>query len=142
MISKDREGHIFAVAKLMEKYGKENNFSSLEINELFTLGLLHDIGYEFVEEKDYRDHNVAGGGFLRNQGYKYWQEVYWHGVVDSPYKSEFLDILNWADMHIDSVGNFVSLDGRLEELSKRYNVPIDELDSKPIVDELKARGFN
>ena len=45
-------------------------------------------------------------------------------------------------MHIDSVGNYVTLDERLEELSVRYNVPINELNSKPIVDELKARGFN
>ncbi|MDE6583433.1 MAG: hypothetical protein K2K31_02130 [Clostridia bacterium] len=45
-------------------------------------------------------------------------------------------------MHIDSVGKYVTFDGRLEEISERYNVPIDKLDSKPIVDELKRRGFN
>ncbi len=44
-------------------------------------------------------------------------------------------------MRVDSVGNVVSLDGRLEELSIRYNVPIKELDSYPIVCELKQKGF-
>ena len=44
-------------------------------------------------------------------------------------------------MRIDSAGKEVSLDGRLEELSKRYNVPLKELDSYPIVCELKAKGY-
>lgn len=79
---------------------------------------------------------------MRDQGYKFWKEIYYHGVVNSPYQSEFLDLLNLADMHIDSEGNYVTLDGRLEELSKRYDVPIKELDSYPMVQELKSKGFN
>ena len=143
MITEYRKKHIWAVAELMRKSVLENGGGTeQEANELYTLGLLHDIGYEFASEKDYFYHNQIGGEFLKSQGYKYWQEVYWHGVAKSPYQSKFLDILNWADMHIDSEGNYVSFDGRLQEISDRYNVPIDQLDSKPIVDELKARGFN
>ena len=44
-------------------------------------------------------------------------------------------------MRIDSSGNNVSLDGRLEELSTRYNVAIKDLNSYPIVCELKTKGF-
>ncbi len=44
-------------------------------------------------------------------------------------------------MRIDCSGNEVTLDGRLEELSKRYNIPIKELNSYPIVCELKEKGF-
>lgn len=113
-----------------------------DADELYTLGLLHDVGYAFVDKKDYENHEKIGGEFLKNQGYKYWQEVYFHGMANSPYKSKYLDILNWADMHIDSEGNYVSFEKRLQELSIRYNVPIEKLNSKPIVDELKARGFN
>ena len=78
---------------------------------------------------------------MKKQGYKHWKEVYYHGVANCKYKSKLLDLLNWADMRIDSSGNEVSLDGRLEELSKRYNVPVKELNSYPIVCELKAKGF-
>lgn len=130
----------------MRKYALTNaggeEFSEQEANELFALGLLHDIDYQFLDEKDYSKHEQVGGEFLKNQGYKYWQEVFYHGVANSSNKSKFLDVLNWTDMHIDSVGNFVSFDGRLKEISERYNVPIDKLNSKAIVDELKARGFN
>lgn len=70
-----------------------------------------------------------------------WKEVYFHGLANSPYHSGFLDLLNLADMHIDSDGNYVTLDGRLQELSERYHLPINELDSYPIVKELQERGF-
>ena len=142
MISQDRKGHIWGVAELMKDYAEKENLSSDEVEEYYMLGLLHDVGYEFAEPKDYQRHNVIGGGILKKLGYKHWKEVYYHGEVNPEYTSHLLDILEWADMHIDSVGKYVSLDGRLEELSERYNVPIDELDSKPIVDRLKSKGFN
>ena len=31
--------------------------------------------------------------------------------------------------------------GRLEELSKRYHVEIEKLDSYPMIQELKRKGF-
>lgn len=142
MITDCRKKHIWAVAELMEKYGKEKNFSEKECHDLYILGLLHDVGYQFLEEKDYINHNIVGGEILKAEGYKFWQEVYYHGVVNSPYQSEYLDLLNLADMHIDSEGNYVTLDGRLEELSQRYHLPIEKLDSYPMVQELKLKGFN
>lgn len=142
MIFDYRKKHIWAVAELMEKYGRERNFSKEECNDLYILGLLHDVGYQFLEEKDYIKHNLRGGEILKSEGYKFWKEVYYHGVVNSPYQSEYLDLLNLADMHIDSEGNYVTLDGRLEELSKRYHLPIEKLDSYPMVQELKSKGFN
>ena len=141
MISKERQKHIFAVAQLMQQYGKEKNFSVDKCNELFTLGLLHDVGYAFLDEKDYEKHETVGGEALRKQGYKYWKEVYYHTQANAPYQSEYLDLLNLADMHIDSEGNYVEFDEKLEELSKRYNVQIENLNSYPIVCELKAKGF-
>ena len=74
-------------------------------------------------------------------GYKHWKEVYYHGVVDSPYESKLLDVLNCVDMHVDSVGNYVTFDERLEELSKRYHVPVNDLDSKPVIDMLIRKGY-
>lgn len=141
MISNDRKKHIYGVAKFLKEHASEWGATQSEIEELYTLGLLHDIGYEFLEEKDYTKHEIYGGLLLKRQGYKYWKEVYYHGVANCEFTSKYLDLLNWADMRIDSSGNEVSLDGRLEELSKRYNVPIKELNSYPIVCELKEKGF-
>lgn len=141
MVSEDRKKHIWAVAEFLKKSAIERNMSSEDCESLYTLGLLHDIGYEFAEQEDYKNHNAIGGNLLKAQNYKYWKEVYYHGVVNSPYQSRFLDLLNWADMHIDGMGNYVSFDGRLEELSKRYNTPIQNLKSWAMVHELKKKGF-
>ena len=126
----------------MYKYGKERGFSLDKCNELYTLGLVHDIGYAFLEEKDYEKHEIVGGEVLKKQGYKFWKEVYYHGVTNSPYQSEYLDLLNLADMHIDYIGNYVSFDERLQDISKRYNKKIEELKSFKLAKELKQKGYN
>lgn len=135
MISQDKKQHIWAVAEMLKVFAIKENMNNEDIETLYTIGLLHDMGYEFLEEKDYQTHNIVGGNILKEQGYKYWKEIYYHGIAGSPYQSKFLDLLNWADMHIDSAGKYVTFDGRLEELSTRYNLPIKELDSYPIIQE-------
>lgn len=141
MISEDRKKHIYGVAQFLKNFAISQNMTQQEIEELYTLGLLHDIGYEFLEEKDYTKHEIYGGLLLKRQGYKYWKEVYYHGDANCEYQSNYLDLLNWADMRIDSSGKEVSLDGRLQELSQRYGVPLKELNSYPIVCELKEKGY-
>ena len=141
MISEDRQKHIFKVAEFLKNYALNSGKSNLEAEELYVLGLLHDIGYEFAEEKDYKNHNIIGGEILKNLGYKHYKEVYYHGVINSPYQSEYLNLLNFADMHIDSEGNYVSFDRRLQEISERYGIPVEKLDSTPLVKELREKGF-
>ena len=48
MISEDRKKHIWAVAKFLKEYAISQNMPQKEVEELYTLGLLHDIGYEFL----------------------------------------------------------------------------------------------
>ena len=57
---------------------------------------------------------------LKQNNYKYWQEVYYHGQIECEYKSLYLDILNKADMQIDKYGNDVGYDKRLEDIKMRY----------------------
>lgn len=102
----------------MMKIAKEYNLSEEDIMNCFLIGLNHDIGYEF--ESNGLNHNKIGGQILRNNGFKYWQEVYYHGDIDCTYNSIFLDILNKADMQIDKYGNDVGYDKRLEDIKDRY----------------------
>lgn len=114
----DRLKHSYAVAKKMMKIAKEYNLSEEDIMNCFLIGLNHDIGYEFASNG--LNHNKLGGQILRNNGFKYWQEVYYHGDIDCTYDSIFLDILNKADMQIDKYGNDVGYDKRLEDIKDRY----------------------
>ncbi len=114
----DRLKHSYAVAKKMMDIAKEYDLSKEDIMNCFLIGLNHDIGYEFTPNGI--NHNKIGGQLLRDNGFKYWQEVYYHGDIDCTYDSIFLDILNKADMQIDKYGNDVGYDRRIEDIKKRY----------------------
>lgn len=114
MMDKNRLNHIYKVAKLMEKKASKLN---LNANEMFLLGLLHDVGYEI----DKTNHEFAGGEFLKTQNYKYAKEVEFHGVPNCNYSSTALDLLNWCDMHINFYGEFVSFKKRLDDIASRHN---------------------
>ena len=114
----DRLKHSLAVARKMVEIAKLNGLLENEIANCFVIGYSHDIGYEFA--KDGINHNKIGGEILKQTGFKYWKEVYYHGIVDSEYESVYLNILNQADMQIDKYGNDVGYDKRLEDIKNRY----------------------
>ena len=114
----DRLKHSIAVGRKMMEIGKEKDLTELELKELFLLGYNHDIGYEFSDKGI--NHNIIAGELLKENGFKYWKEVYYHGEIDLNYKSMYLDILNQADMQIDKYGNDVGYEKRLEDIKQRY----------------------
>lgn len=118
-MDEDRAKHSLAVAKKMVEIGKRKNLSQEKLDELFMLGYVHDIGYQFLDE-EHTSHNEEGAKRLKEAGYKYWQEVKYHGYININYHSEYLDILNEADMQIDKFGNDVGYDKRLEDIKNRY----------------------
>ena len=135
----DRLKHNYAVANKMIELGKEKSLSEIELQELFLLGYLHDIGYEFGTNEN---HNSIGGNLLKESNYKNWQEVYYHGIPNSEYKSLYLDILNTADMMIDKYGNDVGFDKRLEDIKSRYGEDsIQYINCFKIVNELKGDNY-
>lgn len=114
----DRLKHSYGVAKKMVEIGTSLNLNETELQSLFILGLNHDIGYEFVPSGI--NHNKIGGTILKEQGYKYWKEVYYHGELTDEYESLYLNILNQADMQIDKYGNDVGYESRLIDIKSRY----------------------
>ena len=117
-MNEDRLKHSISVGRKMVEIGKKHNLSEQELKDLFLLGFNHDIGYEFADNGI--NHNSIGGKILKENGYKYWQEVYYHGEPESQYNSLYLNILNEADMQIDKYGNDVGFDKRLEDIKQRY----------------------
>ena len=135
----DRLIHSYAVANKMVELGKEKNLLDEQLQELFLLGYLHDIGYQFGTNEN---HNMIGGNLLRNSNYKYWKEVYYHGIANSEYKSLYLDILNTADMMIDKCGNDVGFVKRLEDIKKRYGEDsIQYINCFKIINKLKGGNY-
>ena len=114
----DRLKHSISVGRKMMEIGKEKELTGVELKELFLLGYNHDIGYEFTDKGI--NHNVIGGEILKENGFKHWKEVYYHGEINLDYKSMYLEILNQADMQIDKYGNDVGYEKRLEDIKQRY----------------------
>lgn len=117
-MDEDRLKHSIAVARKMLEIAKSKNLSEEDTKTCFIIGFNHDIGYEFTNNGI--NHNKIGGEILKQNDFKYWKEIYYHGELNSEYKSIFLDILNQADMQIDKYGNDVGYDKRLEDIKNRY----------------------
>lgn len=136
MIDSDRLNHIIGVARLMKDKAEK---VGLDKEEMFTLGMLHDIGYEFGKNND---HNFVGFKILDKQNYKYAKEVLYHGCPNCEYQSLALDLLNFADMHIDKTGIYVSFDERLKDIkSRRGENSMAYINSKKIIEELVNKKF-
>lgn len=117
-MGEDRLKHSLAVARKMVEIAKNKSLSTEDIENCFAIGFNHDIGYEFT--RNGVNHNVIGGNILKNNGFKYWQEVYYHGENNIEFDSLYLTILNQADMQIDKYGNDVGYDKRLCDIKSRY----------------------
>lgn len=118
-LNKSRILHSLGVAKKMKKLAAElHPGNNVFAEDMFTLGLLHDIGYEFAKKKN--EHAIIGGVILRNSEYKYWQEVYNHGKSSVGYKSKELDLLNIADLLTSASGQEITVEERLADVRKRF----------------------
>ena len=135
-IDESRAKHIMAVARLMKDKAKEFD---LDEKEMFTLGFLHDIGYEFGGSEE---HHTVGAEMLKQQNYKYYQEVLHHGKPNTGYTSKALDLLNYADMKTNKLGEYVGFEARLEDIKSRRgeNSP-HYINSKAIIEDLKSKNF-
>lgn len=118
-ITQDRLVHSLGVARIMQEIVKKypQHFQCTP-EEIFYLGLLHDVAYEFVN--DVTTHEHVGGELLRREGYKYWKEVFYHGDPDTHYHSEELWLLNYADMVVGPHGESMTIKERVDDIMRRY----------------------
>lgn len=136
MIDEDRMKHILAVARLMKEKAEE---VGLDPEEMFLLGMMHDVGYEFGGSEE---HHLVGAGILEKQNYKYYLEVLFHGKPTTEYQSPALDLLNYADMHINKKGEYVTFEDRLQDIANRRGKDSPHYrNCRVIIEGLKSRNF-
>lgn len=130
-ISEDRMHHILAVARKCYKVAKDMELPEDFCKRMFMIGYLHDVGYEFAEDKN--KHNDVGESLLKviglNNATKENQKVL-HAIRKhgKPTRTKSLEwrILNIADMTVDSKGNNVMPNKRLDDIANRYGVESEE----------------
>lgn len=138
MISKSRWQHILGVArkaKILADKLKPNNVQYAE--DMFLLGIMHDLGYEFIESN--ASHAAIGGEILKRSGYQYWQEVTQHGDETVDDMTDELFILNCADMSTGPNGEDFTFDERLKEIAQRFGKDADAY-KKCVVEVEKLRA--
>ena len=128
VISENKIRHMHGVAEFM--YRNAERFG-LNKEEMYTLGLLHDIGYLYGKD----NHGVSGADLLRNLGFTFSDIVAYHGKKPEYYllvhfEKESLPpelvLLLIADLSIDSKGNEVGPEGRLTDIKLRYGSSSEE----------------
>ena len=118
-ITIDRIKHSLSVAtKMKELATTDQEKYQVNPDDAFLLGMLHDVGYEFSEEQ--KEHASKGGLILKEQNYKYWQEVFYHGVPQDEYDSPMLRLLNYVDMITGPTGEYMTIRERINDITKRY----------------------
>ena len=119
MITDNRWKHILGVARKAKVLALRLRPDDLVFAEdMFLLGVLHDIGYEFMENNV--SHAAVGGEILKRAGYRHWQEIALHGDERVDEMSDELFILNAADMMTGPSGEDFSFEERLEEIALRF----------------------
>ena len=114
MITENRWKHILGVARKAKEFAlKMRPKDKKYVEDMFLLGLLHDIGYEFTEGN-------ASHAIIGSEIYQYWREVAKHGDETVANMSDELFILHSADMMTGPGGKEFAFVERLEEIAKRF----------------------
>ena len=119
-INNNKMNHILAVARLMYQMAIDDGKDEEYARQMFLLGYVHDIGYEFCTKSP--DHPNIGAQILEKSSYKYANQVLYHG---KPNKANIedqyaMDLLDKADLLIDHTGKYVGAKTRLEDIKNRY----------------------
>lgn len=119
MITDNRLKHILSVARKAREFASKLRPNDKEFQEnMFVIGFLHDIGYEF--DGDNHLHAFIGGKILKRLQFKYWEVISLHGNIKEKKMSDELYILNCADMSVKSDGVYVTMAERLDDIKERY----------------------
>ncbi len=140
-INQNKMAHMIGVAEWMRERAEDYGLDSVT---MYTLGLLHDIGY--IEGRE--NHEQRGAEILASMGMS--KEMLFavkhHG--ENPYEiqrvfgedaiSSMLVLMQEADLSIDALGYRVGFDKRLDDIKKRYGDSYREGDLEDTIRFIEA----
>lgn len=144
-ITTDRLNHGLGVARRCEELARTLfHWSEMTAREMFLLGYIHDIGYEWVD--DQRDHEWVGGVLAQSVGLAYSDAIRDHGNPDVEVMDDVLLLLNIADMTTSPTGEPVTLVERLDSIKERYGLSSPQYVralnlAERLISELNSRGL-
>ena len=124
MITENKMKHCLSVAQQCKRIAITSGKEELA-DKMFIVGYLHDIGYEFIQNEKLYEHPELGANKLiecLNINEFIASIIKNHGNLEAVGSSLEIDILNIADFTVDSLGNKVTTEARLEDIKRRYGV--------------------
>jgi len=139
MINENKQRHMFGVAQFMYNEAPKYGLSS---EDMFVLGLLHDIGYI---KGGWQRHEEYGENLMKQLGFKYAKEIGEHNAIVDKGLSKASLLLLAADSVVDMYGNVGTYESRRKDIETRYDISdrnyyLDRFDKR--IEMLKANGFN
>ena len=132
--------HMRSVAELMYERALEWTGDEEYAEEMYVLGLLHDVGYILGSDS----HGAKGADILERGNYSHADAVRFHGkadVADEELTREVI-LLQWCDMSVLPGGRKVPVAERLEDVGARYGFDSGTYaDSKAIAGRLAKHGL-
>lgn len=144
-IDDNRLAHMREVGRLCYELAADLfGWDEQRCRQMFIVGFLHDVGYEFSEKQT--DHEEVGGALLADAGYAYAEPIRRHGDPEADFSDDRLLILNAADMSVSKNGQRVGFAARLADIAARYGEDSPQYENSARVidavsDELKRRGL-
>lgn len=137
-----RYRHCHNVGKKMQQYARDVLHKDEEYcSAMFILGCMHDVGYEL--DGDAFKHDEVMCEALGQDGYRYATEIRYHSFMQDTYNSVEMRLLYFGDMTVDGMGNWCTLDERLEDIAERHGKDSTVYkESKQIADQLIEWGFD
>lgn len=129
-ITEDRLKHMLGVARKCYSLSKEKGYSEELSRCYYIMGLLHGVGYEFSEDKYHHPEEgakmlesfIKGVGLLRFQdmveAIRLHGEPYYESIPQSTLP--WLQILNEADLTVNSKGICCTIEERIADIALRY----------------------
>lgn len=110
--------HMLAVARECYILAKREGMSEQECRNAFTLGYIHNIGYEFTDIPE--NHRIVGYEMI--EGLKNLNAIKEHGNTQAMRTNSdpMLRILNAAELSVTAEGEFVGIRGRLKAIEAKY----------------------
>lgn len=114
-----RRDHMNEVAELCYELAKNKySLSEEDSQRAFFMGYIHDIGYRFCDNKN--EHPEIGFRMMHSD--KIAKAILYHGKPNLTRNNVFLNILNEADLRVNSKGQRVTVKERLDDIANRYGV--------------------
>lgn len=121
LLNNNRLAHSIGVANFLYTYGLTHNYSAKDTQNLYLMGLLHDIGY--LDNPSGANHAAKGSDILRRNGFhqKFTNCIRFHGKVPEKQPISKNQKLLWlGDLCINHRGDFVGYHTRFQSISLRY----------------------